>query len=170
MSVKNGFKFDTDNNKLLVYQESSNVATFDNSSPNLTVASGATLTAGDLTVTAGNIDAVAGTLDVQDGGAVTQATNKSTGVTLNTYSGQITMDDAALAAGVEVTFIVTNSLVAINDVVIVNIQSGGTPGEYMAAVTTVAAGSFRITLSNLSGSSAEDAVILNFVVIKGAAS
>jgi hypothetical protein len=170
MSVKNGFKFDTDNNKLLVYQESSNVATFDNSSPNLTVASGATITAGDLTVTAGNIDVVAGTLDVQDGGAITQVTNKGTGVSLSTYSGQITTTNAALAAGVEVTFVVTNTLVAINDVVIVNVQSGGTPGEYMAAVTTVAAGSFHITLTNLSGSSASDAVILNFVVIKGAAS
>jgi hypothetical protein len=30
------------------------------------------------------------------GGAVTQATNKSTGVTLNTPSGQITMNGAAL--------------------------------------------------------------------------
>jgi hypothetical protein len=31
------------------------------------------------------------------GGAVTQATNKSTGVTLNTASGRITMNGAALA-------------------------------------------------------------------------
>ena len=30
-----------------------------------------------------------------DGGTVTQATNKSTAVTLNTLSGQITMNDAA---------------------------------------------------------------------------
>ena len=29
-----------------------------------------------------------------DGGTVTQATNKSTGVTLNTESGQITMNNA----------------------------------------------------------------------------
>ena len=38
------------------------------------------------------------------GGTVTQATNKSTGVTLNTESGQITMNDAALAAAAEVSF------------------------------------------------------------------
>ena len=37
------------------------------------------------------------------GGTVTQATNKSTGVTLNTESGQITMNDAALAAAVAFT-------------------------------------------------------------------
>ena len=30
------------------------------------------------------------------GGTVTQATNKSTGVTLNTESGQITMNDAEI--------------------------------------------------------------------------
>ena len=34
------------------------------------------------------------------GGTVTQATNKSTGVTLNTESGQITMNNAQLNAGV----------------------------------------------------------------------
>ena len=41
-----------------------------------------------------------------DGGTVTQATNKSTGVTLNTESGQITMNNAQLDAGTEVTFTV----------------------------------------------------------------
>ena len=35
------------------------------------------------------------------GGAVTQATNKSTAVTLNTQGGQITMNNAALADGAE---------------------------------------------------------------------
>ena len=43
------------------------------------------------------------------GGTVTQATGKSTGVTLNAASGQITMDDAALAAAAEISFTVTNS-------------------------------------------------------------
>ena len=33
------------------------------------------------------------------GGTVTQATNKTTGVTLNTASGQITMNGAELAGG-----------------------------------------------------------------------
>ena len=33
------------------------------------------------------------------GGTVTQASNKSTGVTLNAESGQITMNGAALGAG-----------------------------------------------------------------------
>ena len=35
------------------------------------------------------------------GGTVTQATNKTTGVTLNAASGQITMNGASLAGGAE---------------------------------------------------------------------
>ena len=101
------------------------------------------------------------------GGAVTQATSKSTGVTLNTPTGVITMDDAALGAGAEVNFTVTNSTVAATDTIVLSIQSGGTPGEYLCGVTTVAAGSFQVALANLSASSAEDAVVINYAVIKG---
>ena len=39
-----------------------------------------------------------------NGGSVTQATNKSTAVTLNTESGVITTNNAALADAAEVTF------------------------------------------------------------------
>ena len=77
------------------------------------------------------------------------------------------MDDAALGAGAEVNFTVTNSTVAATDTIVLSIQSGGTPGEYLCGVTTVAAGSFQVALANLSGSSAEDAVIINYAVIKG---
>lgn len=101
------------------------------------------------------------------GGAVTQATDKSTGVTLNTVTGTITTDNAALAAAAEVTFIVTNSAVAITDTIVLSIQSGGTSGEYLAHVTDVGAGVFDITLANMSGSSASDAVLINYAVIKG---
>ena len=63
------------------------------------------------------------------GGTVTQATNKTTGVTLNTESGQITMNNAALAAAAEVSFTVTNSEIAATDVVVVNHGSAGTAGS-----------------------------------------
>jgi hypothetical protein len=102
-----------------------------------------------------------------EAGAVTQASNKGTGVTLSQMQGVITMNNAALAAGVEVAFIVTNTLVELTDTVVVSIQSGGTAGEYLAHVSTVTNGTFVITLANLSGSSASDAVILNFAVIRG---
>ena len=84
------------------------------------------------------------------GGAVTQQTNKATGVTLSKPCGTITMDNAQLNAGVEVEFTVTNTLVAATDIVAVSIVSGGTSGEHFAFVTTVADGSFVITLGNLS--------------------
>ena len=104
------------------------------------------------------------------GGAVTQATNKGTSVTLNTTSGQITMNNAALADAAEVTFTVTNDKVAATDTIVVNHGSGGTAGAYWLCVSTVAAGSFKISVGNLSGGSLSEAIVLNYNVIKGAAS
>src|SRR3990167_7492745 len=45
---------------------------------------------------------------VGDGGAVTQATNRTTGVTLNKVSGAITTHTASLAAEGTADFVVTN--------------------------------------------------------------
>ena len=104
------------------------------------------------------------------GGTVTQATNKSTGVTLNTESGQITMNNAALAAAAEVSFTVTNSEIAATDVVVVNHGSGGTAGSYLVGVSAIAAGSFGITVTNVSGGSLSEAIVINFVALKGASS
>jgi hypothetical protein len=50
------------------------------------------------------------------GGAVTQATSKSTGVTLNRPAGAITMNGVALAAGTIVSFALTNSVITADDV------------------------------------------------------
>ncbi len=80
------------------------------------------------------------------------------------------MSNAALAAGAEVAFVVTNSTVAATDTVIVNIQSVGTAGSYLVGVAAVGAGSFTVVLSNMSTGSLSQAVVLNFVVIKGVAS
>jgi hypothetical protein len=102
------------------------------------------------------------------GGAVTQATNKSTGVTLNTPSGQITMNGAALADATNVSFTVTNSSVAATDVVIVNHASAGTAGAYTVEANAIAAGSFGVTVRNVSGGSLSQAIVLGFAIIKGA--
>ena len=104
------------------------------------------------------------------GGAVTQSTNKSTAVTLNTQGGQITMNNAALADGAEVTFQVNNDKVAATDVIVVNHGSAGTAGAYWLVVSAVAAGSFKVTVGNLSGGSLSQAIVLNYAVIKSAAS
>ena len=116
-------------------------------------------------------EATAGTLiGPTTGGTVTQATSKATGVTLNAASGQITLDDAALAAAVEVTFVVTNSEISATDVVVVNHSSAGTAGAYLAQATNIAAGSFKITVANLSSGSLGEAIVLSFVALKGASS
>lgn len=100
------------------------------------------------------------------GGSVTQSTSKSTGVTLNKLSGQITLNNASLGAGAEAAFTLTNSKIAANDVVVVAIKSGGTSGAYLAGVTATGSGSCEITLTNLTAGSLGEAVVLNFAVIK----
>jgi hypothetical protein len=104
------------------------------------------------------------------GGTVTQATNKATGVTLNKGSGQITMNNAALAAATTVAFTLTNSVIAATDCVVVNHGSAGTAGSYLVWATTFAAGSCVIQVQNISGGSLSEAIVLHFAVIKGAAS
>ena len=104
------------------------------------------------------------------GGTVTQLTNKSTGVTLNTLSGRITTTNAAMAAAAEATFVVTNNQVASTDVPVVAIASGGTAGSYAIVVSAVGSGSFSISLTNLSAGSLSQALVINFVIIKGASS
>lgn len=98
------------------------------------------------------------------GNVVTQATNKSTGVTLNKQWGQITMNNAALGAGAEVSFTVTNSRVSADDVITVNHSSGGTAGSYMVQATAVANGSFAIVVTNHTAGSLSEAIVLTFTV------
>jgi hypothetical protein len=97
-------------------------------------------------------------------GAVTQLTSKSTGVTLNTSAGQITLNAASLAATTNVTFTLTNSLLSAKDVLILNVTNG-TSGAYNAWVSSMAAGSATITLRNISASPLAEAVVLNFAII-----
>jgi len=105
-----------------------------------------------------------------NGGSVTQATNKTTGVTLNSESGVITMNNAALGAAAEATFEVTNDKVAAADIPTLAIASVGTAGSYVAGVSAVAAGSFKITVTNVSAGSLSEALVINFGLIKGSAS
>ena len=97
-------------------------------------------------------------------GAVTQATSKSTGVTLNASAGQITMNNASLASATNVTFTLTNSTLSAKDVLILNVTNG-TSGAYNAFVSSNAAGSATITLRNISAGSLSEAVVLNFAII-----
>ena len=97
---------------------------------------------------------------------VTQATSKSTGVTINASVGQIVTTNAALAAAAEVAFVVTNSAISAYDVPVVAIASGAaTAGTYLLSIATVAAGSFTIVITNASTGSLSEALTLNFATI-----
>jgi len=103
------------------------------------------------------------TTDAQ--GTVTQATSKSTAVTLNKSAGQITMNNASLASVTNVTFTLNNSLISTNDIVILNVAAGATAGAYNCWVSGLSAGSASITLRNISGGSLSEAVVINFSLI-----
>ena len=99
-------------------------------------------------------------------GAVTQATDKSTAVTLNKSAGRITMNNAALATATNATFTLNNSLISANDTVILTISGGqATPGSYNVFANSLAAGSVSITLRNISGGSLSEAIVVNFALI-----
>jgi len=103
------------------------------------------------------------TTDAQ--GTVTQATSKSTAVTLNKSAGQITMNNASLASVTNVTFTLTNSFISANDVLILNVGAGATAGAYNCWVSGLSAGSASITLRNISGGTLSEAVVINFALI-----
>jgi hypothetical protein len=98
---------------------------------------------------------------------VTQLTSKSTAVTINTPTGRITMDDAALNNNAVARFTMNNSSVGPNDVVIVNIKlNGSTPEAYIAFVADIGNGFAELALWNRSGGQLSEAVELNFAIIR----
>lgn len=98
------------------------------------------------------------------GGTVSQATSKTTGVTLNKTAGRITMNAAALAAATSVEFTLTNSTIALEDVLDIAVQSP--VSKYTANVVGKTAGTCIIRVTNYTGGSLSEAVLMNFAVIK----
>lgn len=89
------------------------------------------------------------------GGAVTQSSSRTTGVTLNKVCGAITLVSAAGSASYQ-TFTVTNSAVAATDVPKV-VQKSGTD-KYLIIPNNVQAGSFDITFATTGGTTTEQPV------------
>ena len=100
-------------------------------------------------------------------GTVTQATDKSTAVTLNKPAGRITMNNAALAGNTAVTFNLNNSLISANDILILNVSGGSVADAttYTTYTSSLGAGVAAITLRNLTATSRSEAVVLNFAII-----
>ena len=100
------------------------------------------------------------------GGTVTQATNKATGVTLNKPVGEITLNNASLAAATTVNFTLTNSYIGNTDLLILNQTStANAGGYYFNAICN--AGNAQISVRNITAASASDAVVLRYAVVKG---
>ena len=99
------------------------------------------------------------------GGAVTQLTSKSTAVTIDKVSGQITMNGASLGNNNSVTFQINNSTVSATDVPFVAL-SAGTTGNYLISILEVGSGYFKIVVKNISGGPISDVLVINFAIIK----
>lgn len=99
------------------------------------------------------------------GGTVTQATSKSTGVTLSKVCGTITTAADALAANTSVTFTMTNTASAAGDVMILNHVSGGTIGAYTLNAACNS-GTVSITIRNVTAGSLSESLVIGFVLVK----
>ena len=102
-------------------------------------------------------------------GTVTQATNHTTGVTINATSGVITLAAVALAAATNAEFTVTNSTVTANSIILLTVQDENTTNnaQLTACTHTLASGSFKISIHNpaATGSTSTTASKIHFLVI-----
>jgi hypothetical protein len=98
------------------------------------------------------------------GGTVTQATSKSTAVTLNKPTGRITMNNAALLPSTSVNFSLNNSVFGDADVCIVNPLSSD---NYTVTVYQSYSGVINMRVTNYSASTLSDALQIKFAIIKG---
>jgi hypothetical protein len=102
------------------------------------------------------------------GGTVSQATGRTTGVTLNKTVGTITLFSTTLAADTDQTFTFTNSTIAAGDVLVFNIISGAAVKGGYSVNAIAAAGSATVTVHNHTPTiTATEAPVMAFAVIKG---
>jgi hypothetical protein len=99
------------------------------------------------------------------GGTVTQSSSRTTGVTLSKLCGNITMFSAAVAAQANSSFVLTNTLIAATDYVLVQHISATNGGAWTIS-TVAAAGSCTIIVRNVSTASITEATPLRFAIIK----
>lgn len=109
------------------------------------------------------------------GGAVTQLTSRTTGVTLNTITGEITLFAGSIGGHDADEFTLTNSTIEADDVIMLCIKSGaaaGTRKYYQLHAVQVSAGSCVISVGNIDNAtipaSGTESPIIQFVVLKGA--
>lgn len=105
------------------------------------------------------------------GGAVTQITSITTGVTLSKPTGQITTVVSTLAAGVDASFTVTNTCVEAGDTIVINTKSyaGTADGIPICKIQSVADGSFIVNVHNQGAVALDALIVMSFAIIKAKA-
>jgi hypothetical protein len=103
------------------------------------------------------------------GGTVTQATSKSTGVTLDTPTGAITMNNAALASGATVTFTHTCAAATSGDEIPVFSVTGGTAGQYVVTAINLG-GAIQWQVRSINSGSLSEALVIRYALIRSATS
>jgi hypothetical protein len=134
---------------------------------------------GDITVSAGDLISSVGAVYAPDifasadlgyssGGTATQGTSITTGVILNAPSGVITCVSNTYSANDSSKFILSNTHIGANDVVVVSLQVGH--DKLYASVTATTTGTCSIAVRNGGNGNVTAAVQINFAVIKVATS
>ena len=101
-----------------------------------------------------------------DTGTVTQLTSITTPVTLNTFNGVITSVSSTLAANAKTYFKVNNSNVTSTSRIIVSAQyDEAATGIVVLGVSDIAAGIFRVVISNGGNAALNNVVKVHFMVI-----
>lgn len=104
------------------------------------------------------------------GGTATQPTSKTSAVTLNKPSGQITLNNSSLSAGATAFFTINNSLITDKDTPTITRQSGGTNQAYQFGIDSVATGSCVAWVKNITAGALAEAPIVNFHLNRGSTS
>jgi len=102
------------------------------------------------------------------GGSVTQTGFRNTGVTLNKLTGLITLVNNTSTQDTTFSFVLTNSLITVNDHIIVTHVGGGFLGTY-SCTASAAAGSATIFVRNVQPTATTShAPVFKFTVLRSA--
>jgi hypothetical protein len=108
------------------------------------------------------------------GGTYVQATSRTTAITTassgtnNALTGKITLFSTTLDANTVQSFTFNNSNISIDDTIIIHLRSG-TADKYNVWVDSIANGSCRISLQNITGTiTGTESPVLNYTILKGA--
>jgi hypothetical protein len=104
------------------------------------------------------------------GGTVTQATSKTTAVTLNKPCGTIVTTADSIDPNSQVVFLFNNSTIGYNDTVSLDLAETGAGAEWYWFSKLVGVGHVYIVIHNATGVAQAQALTINFQVHKGSAS